>query len=199
MPRAPRSLLALLPSALLFLAAPAAAEDFVIDPVHSSVVFKVGHAGASEFFGRFNQISGDLKFDEKDLKSAQVKATVKAASVDTNHKGRDDHLRGEEFLHVEAHPDIVFEASGFQKGREKDTYTVKGKLTLRGVTKDIEVVAKKIGVGEYPKGVKRIGFTCTFTIKRSDYAIPFPAGAVGDEVTLTIGIEATPQQEAKKE
>jgi len=174
---------------VLLLAPAASAEDFTIDPIHSSVVFKVGHAGASEFIGRFNQISGELKFDEKNLKECRIKATVKAASVDTNHEQRDNHVRAEDFLHAEVHPDIVFEATGFEKGKGKDTYTVKGKMTLRGVTKEITVTARKIGVGEFPEGVKRIGFSCTFTILRSDYGLPFPVGAVGDEVELTVAIE----------
>lgn len=184
---------------LLALAPAAAAEDYVIDPVHSSVVFKIGHAGASEFIGRFNQISGELKFDEKNLKECKIKATVKAASVDTNNTDRDKHVRAEDFLHAEVHPDIVFEATGFEKGKGKDTYTVKGKLSLRGVTKDIEVTAKRIGVGEFPAGVKRIGFSCTFSIQRTDYGLPFQVGAVGDTVELTVAIEAMiPKPEEKK-
>jgi polyisoprenoid-binding protein YceI len=194
------ALLTAVTAPFLLFAPAASAEDFVIDPVHSSVIFKIGHAGASEFIGRFNQISGELKFDEKNLKECRIKATVKAASVDTNNDNRDNHVRAEDFLHAESHPDIVFEATGFEKGKGKDTYTVKGKLTLRGVTKELEVTAKKVGVGEYPAGLKRVGFSCTFSIERSDFGLPFPAETVGNAVEITVTISATlPGKEEKKE
>ena len=194
------ALLAAVAAPFLILAPAAVAEDFVIDPIHSSVIFKIGHAGASEFIGRFNQISGELKFDEKNLKECRIQATVKAASVDTNNENRDKHVRAEDFLHAESHPDIVFEATGFEKGKGKDTYTVKGKLSLRGVTKDLEVTARKIGAGEYPAGMKRVGFSCTFSIQRSDFGLPFPTETVGNAVEITVTISATlPGKEEKKE
>jgi polyisoprenoid-binding protein YceI len=180
---------------LLLLAAPLAAEDYTIDSVHSSVVFKIGHVGASDFFGRFNNITGVLKFDEENLKESSVRAVVKATSVDTNSADRDGHIRSDEFLNAEAHPELVFEAKGFEKTDKKDTYTVKGKLTFRGVTKDVEVTARKVGTGEFPRGTKRIGFTCTFSIKRTDYGSTLRTKMLSDKIEITVGVEAMIKKE----
>lgn len=174
----------------LVLATPLAAEDYEIDAVHSSVVFKIVHANTSEFFGRFNDVSGGLTFDEKNLKECRIRAVVRTASVDTNSGDRDQHVRSEDFLSAEAHPEIVFEGTGFKKGKEKDSYSVKGKLSFRGVTKDLEVTVKKVGTGEFPPGVKRIGFSCTFTVKRTEFGNNTMTNMLSDEVEITVGIEA---------
>jgi len=176
---------------------PVSAEDYVIDPTHSSVVFKIGHLGASNFFGRFNEIRGEVSFDEKHLRDAHVRVVVPAGSVDTNDPDRDNHVKSPELLGAEEFPEIVFEAKGFKKGKGKDTYEVKGKLTFHGITKDVKVTVKRVGTADHPRFGKRIGFSCQFTIRRTDYGIAFPTNMLSDEVELMVGIEAMVPQ--KKE
>jgi len=170
-------------------AIPALATDYVIDRGHSSVVFKIGHLGASDFYGRFNDVSGVIRFDESDLKSASVRVIVKSGSVDTNSSNRDDHVKSPELLNTEAHPEIVFEGKGFKKGKKEGTYEVDGTMTFNGVSKKISVIAKKVGTVNHRRFGQRIGFSCTFTIKRTEYNVKFPTNVLSDEVELMVGLE----------
>src|SRR5947209_15686571 len=102
-----RNLLATVFAVAVFaLAAPSrAAESYAVDPVHSSVSFKVSHAGIAWVHGRFNEFSGAFTIDGD--KSA-FELTIKAASVDTNNKGRDGHLTGPDFFNVKQYPTLTF-------------------------------------------------------------------------------------------
>jgi polyisoprenoid-binding protein YceI len=97
-------------------------------------------------------------------------------------------LKSAQFFDAANHPKIIFTATGFEKSG-KDTYDVKGKLTLRGVTKDLSTSVKYTGEGKDPWGGYRIGFITTFKIKRSEFGINFPVAMLGDEVTLTVSLE----------
>lgn len=175
--------------------APATAQSYAVDPGHTSLVFKISHLGASDFFGRFNNVSGDLRFSENDLANSSVRIVAEAASVDTNSKDRDGHVTSPELFNAATHPQIVFSGSTFQKsGRDK--YKVSGELTFHGVTKPLEVVAHKIGTVSHERFGDRIGFTSTFTISRADFNMgaAMPTSVLGDEVEITIGVEGVLQK-----
>ena len=181
---------AILSLALLSLISlPLGAADYVIDGGHSSVVFKIGHLGASDFYGRFNDVSGTIRFDENDLKASSVKVVVKSGSVDTNSSNRDDHVKSPELLNSEKHPEIVFEAKGFKEGKKPGIYQVNGTMKFNGVSKKITVTAKKIGSVNHQRFGQRIGFSCTFTIKRTEYNVKFPTNVLSDEVELMVALE----------
>ncbi len=179
-------------TALLLLAgfapAPVSTTDFDVDSGHSTVMFQVKHLQTAEFFGRFNDVSGKIAFDPKNLDKSVVTVVVKAASVDTNSEGRETHLKGPQFFDAANHPDITFSATGFKKNG-KDSYDVKGKLTMRGVTKELAVTVKHTGEAKDPWGGYRIGFLTSFKIKRTEFGINFPLTMLGDEVTLTVSLE----------
>ncbi|MGE3174914.1 MAG: YceI family protein [Planctomycetota bacterium] len=166
-----------------------------VDPVHSSVVFKVKHAGASWFYGTFGEISGSFLLDGDKLADSEVKVTIPAASVASRDDKRDQHLRGPDFFDAKQFPDITFEST--QVARAGEAFVVQGDLTLRGITKSIQVRVEKTGEGEFYG--KRVGYETTFSIQRSDFGMEYglAENALGDEVVLTIAIEGV-QPEAGK-
>ena len=163
------------------------AEQWILDPVHSAVVFSISHLNTSNQHGRFNEIEGSVTTGD----DASFGFSVQAASVDTNNAKRDDHLRGPDFFNAKQFPTISFastEATANDAG-----YELTGELTLHGVTNPITVQMNKIGEGDDPKGNHRVGFETTFTIKRSDFGMNNMLEIVGDEVTLTVSYEAIRQ------
>lgn len=177
-------------AAILLAAAPAfAAESYKIDPVHSTVQFGVDHLGIAKFWGRFNEVAGTIAFDEKDPSQSKVTLEIAAASVDTNNKKRDDHLRGPDFFNAKQFPKITFVSKKVVK-KSDDTFEVTGDLTVRGTTKTITVPVKHTGAGKDPWGGFRRGFEASFTINRLDYGVSFMPEGLGKDVTIVLAIEA---------
>lgn len=162
-----------------------------LDPVHSVALFRIQHLEAGLFWGRFNALEGSVRWslEPKDLPTFDVTATV--AKVDTGSEKLDSNLQGPNFFNAKEFPTIRFVSkSGAADGDRR--WKVRGDLTLRGVTKEVEVDCVATGIGEGPAG-KKAGFECTLTIKRSDFGMKWgiekPAKALGDEVKLVIALE----------
>lgn len=169
--------------------AQAAPVTYQIDAVHSAVIFRIQHLGAGYTYGRFNGISGTVTYDAAAPAASSVKVSIDAASVDSGNKGRDDHLRGPDFFDAAKFPTITFESTAVKKSGET-ALEVTGKLSLHGVTKDVTVVMEKTGEGKGREGEALIGFEGVFSVKRSEYGITYGPGALGEDVRLTIAIEA---------
>lgn len=165
-----------------------------VDSTHSSVVFKVKHAGASWFYGTFSDISGSFTLDPAALGDAKIALEIDAQSIGTRDEKRDQHLRGPDFFDAKQFPKISFASTKVAKAG--DGFLVTGNLTLRGETKPIEVQVAKTGEGEFYG--KRVGYEATFAIKRSDFGMDYGIAdkALGDEITLWIAVEGV-QGEAK--
>jgi polyisoprenoid-binding protein YceI len=181
-------LLAALLGLILLGSAPARAESFKLDPVHSSLIFRIKHLGVGYIYGRFNDFSGSFAFD-KDPARCALSAEIKVASIDSNNATRDKHLRSADFFNVKEFPKITFKSTRVRV-LDARTYEVTGNLTLHGVTKSVTARLERIGTGKDPftKGV-RTGFETTFTLKRSDFGMKFMTGAIGDEVRITLAAE----------
>jgi polyisoprenoid-binding protein YceI len=164
-----------------------AADTFAIDPVHSSVVFKIRHMKLADFYGRFNDISGAVSFDKEDAAKSSVNAEVKVESVDTNNEKRNQHLKSPDFFNAKQFPVMSFKSTKVEKSG--DDYKVTGDFSLHGVTKSITVDFKKVGEGKGMQGETRIGGATEFTIKRSDYGITFMPDGLGDEVGIILSLE----------
>ena len=167
----------------------ASAETFKIDPVHTSVIFKIQHMGVSNFYGRFNDASGSYSLDPA---NGNIDVVVKTASLDTNNKKRDSDVLGPNFFNGTEFPTITFKSNKISKAGDK--LTAAGDLSFHGVTKPITVTLATVGPKQTRMGT-RSGFETTFTIKRSDYGFA-QAGqdGLGDEVQLTISVEGTQGQ-----
>mgnify|MGYP006289723687 CR=1 FL=1 len=170
----------------------AAAQTYKIDPVHSSVIFRIKHLDITYVYGRFNTPSGTLQFDRNDENNNAIEMKVEAVNVDTDNSKRDKHLQSEDFFHVIQYPYISFKSNSF-KEIEPDVYEVSGDLTLHGVTKPLTVTARHTGSGEDPWGGQRIGFESTFPVTRSDFGVAGSPDSVADAVQITVSIEAIRQ------
>jgi len=178
-----------LAAALVVLSAAAAsAETYIVDPVHSSISFMIGHQNISYIHGRFNDYSGKFVI-EKDPAKTSFFLSIKVESVDTNNVKRDEHLRAPDYFDVKQFPNLTFQST---KVKPVDGgYEVTGDLTIHGVTKVVTLQLKGFDkVVEFPKGTPRVGGTNTLVIKRSDYGMITALPNLGDEVHITMGIEA---------
>jgi polyisoprenoid-binding protein YceI len=178
---------------LLALAAPAfAADTYKVDPVHSATVFRIKHANASFFWGRFNEQSGTFALDEADPAKSSFDITINADSVDTNNEKRTAHVKSPDFFNSKQYPAITFKSTKVEKG-DGDTLKVTGDLSFHGVTKPVTVSVELTGKGELPKGMVRAGIEATFTVKMSDFGIKGMPGALSDEVKIISGMSGVKQ------
>ncbi len=168
------------------------AGTWEIDPTHSAVEFAVRHLMVAKVKGRFTAFSGAVTVPENPLESV-VRASVDVRSLDTGDAGRDAHVLSPEFLDAEAYPTMDFVSTGIRPAG--DGYVLAGRLTLHGVTRDVELELEFNGTGTSYDGSTRAGLTATGEINRRDYGIdvtmPLPGGGVvvGDRVKLTLEIE----------
>jgi polyisoprenoid-binding protein YceI len=139
--------------------------------------------------GRFNEFSGEFTID-KDPAASKFSLSIKVDSVDTNNEKRDEHLRAPDFFNTKQYPALTFESTKVKT--VKGGYEVTGDLTMHGVTKPVKFTLKGGDkVIEFPPGTKRIGFVSDLTVKRSDFDMKTALDSLGDEIQVSIGIEAT--------
>lgn len=169
----------------------ASASEYVVDTAHSHVSFSVKHMMISNVKGEFKKIEADIEFDEKNKKFLKLAATIDAKSIDTGISKRDDHLRSPDFFDVAKYPDISFEATSISDTK------VLGKLTMHGVTKEVELTPTIHGVIKDFQGNSRVGFSLEGKINRTDFGLAWnkllEAGSgvvVGEEVKIVVDIEA---------
>lgn len=165
----------------------AATETYSVDPAHSFVQFKIGHLGVSTAVGRFNKFEGSFQVDKDNVASNSVELVIDTASVDTNHQKRDDHLRSPDFFDVKQYPEMTFKSTAFEG--DLSGGTLKGELTLHGVTKPVEFQLKHIGEGTDPWGGYRSGFEASTSLKRSDFGVSYGIPGVSDETEVSVFIE----------
>ena len=182
--------------------AAAATETYKVDPVHSRISFVVTHLMVSEVEGNFKDFSGEIQFDEKELKNSSVSVSIKSASINTENEKRDGHLNSPDFFDTAKFPDITFKSEKIlSKG---DGYLAVGPLTMRGVTKEVQIPFKVKGPVQLGP-TKKLGVTGSLTINRQDYGVSWSKSldtggvAVSDEVTINLKIEAGTEPPASAE
>ena len=169
--------------------APARAEDFKVDPAHSSVSFKAGHLGLAWVHGRFNQFSGEFTLDKEAPAKSSFTLTVAADSVDTNNAARDRHLKSPDFFNANQFPKITFKSTSVKA--VPGGYQVTGDFTMHGAKKAITFTLKGGREAEFPKGTRRTGFSTELTLKRSDFGMNKFTQAISDEIHVSISFEGT--------
>jgi polyisoprenoid-binding protein YceI len=166
-----------------------AAETYAVDPVHSSVVFKVGHLNIGTVIGMFTDFSGTILVDKENPEKSSVEMTIKAASVNTHVDKRDDHLRSNEFFDATFFPEIRFKSTGVKRIDDK-TFEVTGNFTLHGISREMAVTVHFLGEGSDPWGGYRMGFETEFDIVRSEFGMTQHIPAAGDKACVILAIEA---------
>jgi polyisoprenoid-binding protein YceI len=174
-------------ASFLAVPAPARADEYVLDAMHTSVYFKIEHIGISWTYGRFDDVNGTFTIDKDDPSKSSFTLTIKTESIDTNNKKRDDHLRSPDFFNAKQFPTITFTSTAVKP--VAGGLDVTGDFTLHGMTKSITVPLKGGKEAEFPKGAHRKGFSTELTLKRTDFGMDKLVGAVGDEVVIGISFE----------
>ena len=162
---------------------------WTLDMSHSEIGFTVRHAGISKVRGRFTDASAEAKVGNS-LAASNLRATVKTASFDSGDANRDSHVRGADFFDVESYPEMTFRATGIEGDGED--YTVTGDLTIRGITKPVELEVEFSGVAVDPFGATRAGFSAETEISRKEFGLTWNAALeaggllVSDKVKINV-------------
>ena len=182
----------LAPIALAICMAPAflgaAPEKYKIDPVHSSLIFKIKHMNIANFYGRFNKMEGSFTYDKENAENNKLEIKIDADSVDTANGKRDEHVKSPDFLNAKQYPAIEFKSTSVKKLSDTE-FELTGDMTLHGQTKSVTTKLQKTGEATDQKGVHRAGGETTFTIKRSDFGMDKMMQMLGDEITVTVAVE----------
>jgi polyisoprenoid-binding protein YceI len=168
-----------------------AADNYKVDPVHSSVVFRIKHANTAYVWGRFNDPAGSFTLDEADPSKSTFAIELQAAKVDTANAQRDNHLRSPDFFNAKQYPAITFKSTSVKK-LEDNKLEVTGDLTMHGQTKPTTAVVEITGKGEFPPGKHRAGVEATLNVKRSDFGMKAMPG-LSDDVRIIASLEAVKQ------
>ena len=171
---------------------------YELDKAHSNIEFRVKHLMVANVKGHFNTFEGAFNFDEKAKKVTDVVVSIDTASVDTNNKDRDDHLRNADFFDVTkpGMDKMTFKAKEFAATPGK-AITVKGDLTIKGQTKPVTLTGKFHGVTKNPfTSMPKVAFELSGKINRKDWGLNWNKAldgggvVVSDEVQITIEAEA---------
>jgi polyisoprenoid-binding protein YceI len=178
---------------------PATTATYAIDPVHSTAEFSIKHLMVSTVKGRFRELDGDLHIDDTDPTQSWVEASINAASVDTGVEMRDEDLRSENFFAADRFPTMRFRSTRVEQVGE-DNWRVYGDLTIRDVTREVQLDTEFEGRGPGFDGKQRLGFTAQTSLNREDFGLKYNAVletggvVVGDKVKITLHIEAVQQE-----
>ncbi|MRH78841.1 hypothetical protein GH984_08985 [Spiribacter sp. C176] len=167
-------------------------ERFVLDESHLSIGFIVGHAQYAGVLGQFTEAEGEFVYDETNQVLHSGRVVVDAASVFSGHKRRDEHVRNADFLHVDEHPQIVFEATEFRPA-SANTGELVGELTMLGVTQPLTLDVVINQRAPHPiGGADTLGVSARGALLRSEFGMDYALEGelVGDEVELIIELEA---------
>jgi polyisoprenoid-binding protein YceI len=170
-------------------------NDWNIDTAHSGINFSVRHMVVSKVRGRFTRFNGTVAIDERDLSRSVIEATIDASSIDTSTPQRDTHLRSADFLDAERFPEIRFRSTRIEK-LDDARYRVFGGLTIRDVTRDIELDVEYGGRARDPWGNERVGFVAKAALDRKDFGLLWnqvlEAGGVlvGERVDIDLEVQA---------
>ena len=146
------------------------AGTWKVDPAHSSVGFEVKHMMISTVRGHFREFDGTLEAAEDDPANSRARGSVKVASIDTGNAERDEHLRSPDFFDADRYPEISF-ASTRVAHVEGGTYNVWGELTIKDVTREVEITATVEGAGQDPWGTERVGIAIRGEIDRTEFGL----------------------------
>jgi polyisoprenoid-binding protein YceI len=165
---------------------------WTIDASHTTVGFTARHLMITKVRGRFGAVEGAATIAEDRLQSS-VQATIELGSIDTGDTGRDEHLRSADFFDVANHPTITFASTGIKE--DGGDFVLFGDLTIKGITKPVELDLEFDGVSGDPWGGTRAGFTAQGEINRKDWGLEWNVALegggvlVGEKIKLGLDVE----------
>jgi polyisoprenoid-binding protein YceI len=174
-------------------------KKWVIDPLHSEVHFKVKHLVISTVTGAFNKFEGGAVTNGEGFENAQIDFNIDVNSIHTNQEARDGHLKSPDFFDTANYPAITFKSTSFTKVKD-DVYRLAGDLTMKGVTKPVEVEAEFGGAEKDAYGNMKYGFEVTGKINRKEFGLTYNALtetgglALGEDIKLVANIQLSEAQ-----
>lgn len=171
---------------------------YKIDVDHSDVMFKVKHLMISTATGVFKKFDATLEVNEADLSDAEVSFEADVDSIDTKNEQRDAHLKSDDFFNAEQFPKLTFKSTNIEKVSD-DEYRLTGDLTIRDITKPVELKVEYNGTTKDPWGMERMGFEVSGKINRKEYGLKWSAVTeagglvVADDVKLAMNVEMVKQ------
>ena len=176
-----------------------ATTNWVIDPTHSEVQFKVKHLMITTVTGSFNIFGATVQTEEEDFSKATISFTADVDSISTGNADRDGHLKTADFFDVANYPQIKFTATKFENVDNDGSYELYGDLTMHGITKNIKLDVEFGGVVKDPYGNTKAGFTINGKINRKDFGLQWSAVTeaggvvVSDDVRIASEIQLIKQ------
>ena len=167
---------------------------WTLDPTHSELVFKVRHMMITNVKGEFRKYDATLVSEGLDFTKSAIEVSVDASSIFTKDDSRDGHLKSADFFDVENYPELTFSGKSFKKVDDEE-YKLTGILTIKGVSKEIELDVEFGGISRDPWGNEKVGFTVEGKINRKDFGLNWNAALetggvlVSDEVKITADVQ----------
>jgi polyisoprenoid-binding protein YceI len=175
-----------------------ATTTWSIDPLHSEVLFKVKHLVISTVTGSFKTFSGTITSEDDSFENAKIQFNIDVKSIYTNQEQRDAHLRNADFFEADTYPEIKFQSTSFKKV-DDENYKLTGDLTMKGVTKPVELNAEFGGSEKDQHGNTKYGFEVTGKINRKEFGMTYnaltEAGglALGEDIKLIANVQVVKQ------
>lgn len=169
---------------------------WTIDPTHTRLGFVARHAMVTKVRGSFTDFEGSLTLAGANPAASSITLTAQLASIDTGNADRDAHLRSPDFFDVENNPAMTF-ASTSVKHSDGDEFVLVGDLTIKGVTRSVEIEVELDGIVTDPFGNTRAGFEGEAEISRKDFGltwnVPLDGGGVlvSDKIKIQLDVSAT--------
>jgi polyisoprenoid-binding protein YceI len=171
--------------------------EWEIEAAHTRVGFSARHIGLGQVYGRFDNFAGAIRIGNS-IEDSAMHVVIDAASIDTNVKMRDDHLRSGDFLDVEHFPTLEFYSDRFVH-RGGHNWGITGGLTLHGVTRTVTLDAQYNGIRVGMEGETRAAVHATTELHREDYTINWQSmlargiAVVGSSITIELDIQIVPK------
>lgn len=175
-----------------------ATQKWAIDPTHSELGFKVRHLMISNVAGTFKQFDVKAESENDDFSKGNVEVTAEIASVFTNNEQRDQHLRTSDFFEADKHPQLHFKSKGFEK-KSAGEFVLSGDLTMKGITKPVQLNVEFNGIAKDPWGNTKAGFVVSGKINRHDWDLNWNAALeaggfmLGEEIKIQSEIQLVKQ------
>ncbi|MDO9376088.1 MAG: YceI family protein [Ferruginibacter sp.] len=177
-----------------------ATKNWVIDPTHSEVQFKIKHLMITTVTGSFDLFEANVQTEEEDFMRAKVSFSADVASVSTGNEQRDEHLKSADFFDAAKYPRITFAATKYESVDNDGSYELHGDLTIKDVTKSIKLGVEFGGVVKDPYGNIKAGFSINGKINRKDFGLTWSAVTeaggvvVSEDVRIVCEIQLIEQQ-----
>jgi len=174
---------------------------WTIDPLHSEILFKIRHLVISTVTGSFQKFEGHAVAEADGFNNAKVYLTIDVKSIDTNQAQRDVHLQNGDFFSADLYPQITFESTSFVN-TGGNNFVMVGDLTLKDVTKSVELNVEYGGSQRSLQGVVKHGFEVTGVINRMDFGMTWNVLTdtgnlgLGENIKLVANIQVSEQAAA---